>query len=134
MGIPNGSRGTIIGGVRILSATNLPPFSAMSVAISAPLFPGPTTRTRFPTNGFGFEYPTECDSWPRNSVVPGQRGSIGRRYCPVAMTTARAPQLRPSDVATCHDFGEDDEIRVTVARVTTFKPKRSAYSRRYATY
>ena len=47
-GKPNGSRGTIAGAVRMLSAVNAAPWSATSVAISAPLFPAPTTSTRLP--------------------------------------------------------------------------------------
>ena len=45
-GRPNGSRGTIGGGVRTLIATYAAPLSLRSVAISAPLFPAPTTSTR----------------------------------------------------------------------------------------
>ena len=47
-GRPNGSRGTIGGCVRMLNATVAAPPSARSVAISAPLLPAPTTRTRLP--------------------------------------------------------------------------------------
>ncbi len=45
-GMPNGSRGTIGGGVRTLIATDAAPWSPRSVAISAPLLPAPTTSTR----------------------------------------------------------------------------------------
>jgi hypothetical protein len=50
-GQPAVVRRTMCGGVRIARLTDSAPPSARSVAISAPLLPGPTTSTVFPRNG-----------------------------------------------------------------------------------
>ncbi|HKT44142.1 MAG TPA: hypothetical protein VJQ85_05025 [Gaiellaceae bacterium] len=76
-GIPAVARRTICGGVRTDSRLREAPPSATSVAISAPEFPAPTTRTSRPRYGAGFRY---CDEWissPANPSRPGQSGMNG---------------------------------------------------------
>ena len=99
--MPNGSRATIGGGVRMLIATNAAPCSARSVAISAPLLPIPTTSTRLPAYGRPLVYSAECDSRPRYVSRPGQLGISGMPYCPTAITTARQRHM-PHALSTSH--------------------------------
>jgi len=50
VGMPRKSRGTTLTGVRMASVGSAPR-SARSSAISAPVFPAPTTSTRWPAKG-----------------------------------------------------------------------------------
>ncbi len=76
---PKRSRGMIGGGVRTETTTRAAPCSARSAAISAPLFPIPTTSTRAPTNSAPDRYSLECSTRPRNVSRPCQLGVTGSR-------------------------------------------------------
>jgi hypothetical protein len=88
-GMPAISREVIGGGVRTAIATRAAPSSTRSAAISAPVFPSPTTRTRFPANSRPERNSSEWKSRPSNASAPGQSGSRRSLCRPVARTTAR---------------------------------------------
>ena len=73
VGRPRISRGTMLTGPRTEIKVSAP-FSHRSSATSAPVFPIPTTRTRFPFKSKPFRYSRLCRTRPRKLDMPGQRG------------------------------------------------------------
>src|SRR5436309_2537374 len=74
----------------------LPPARAISLAISAPEFPTPTTSTRRPAYPSGRRYAALCAIRPAKRSCPGKCGVLGLATIPVATTTTRAASTRTS--------------------------------------
>jgi len=89
IGSPASVSGTTFAPDRTATVTS-PPARAISLAISAPEFPTPTTSTRRPAYPSGRRYATLCAIRPAKRSCPGKCGVLGLATIPVATTTARA--------------------------------------------
>src|ERR1700736_4685708 len=93
------ARRTRCGGVRTASQTLRAPSSASCTAMSAAEFPAPTTRTSRPRKGQALRKSPECRISPAKWLKPGQGGTTGVWYLPVASTTAGV-RICPDEVST----------------------------------
>ncbi len=123
MGSPASVSGTTFAPERTATVT-LPPARAISLPISAPEFPTPTTSTRRPAYPSGRRYATLCAIRPAKRSCPGKCGAFGLATIPVATTTmwaVRTPRL----VCIVH-VPSVRAIRSASRRVSMGSSKRSA--------
>ncbi len=125
-GHPAVVRRTMCGTVRTASRTRSAPPPARSAAISAPVFPAPTTRTSFPAYGSGLRYARAWINSPPYASTPGHSGRRGVWLKPVATTTALPTSRRPPVACRTHS-PPDRSTPNTSTPVTTSSSWCSAY-------
>src|SRR2546425_7822324 len=91
-----------------------PPARAISLAISAPELPTPTTRTRCATYGSGRLYTTLWTTRPSKRSCPGKRGILGLATIP--RSEEHTSELQSLAYLVCRLLLEKKKINMTEKR------------------